>query len=290
MNQNNTSLNITEYQLPTLHLVNCNKESLTIALKSKMSAGNISTWLQSQPIVLNIKGINDQDLSSLNLEELQKTASELGFYICGISAGGDKDLANKLEIFGIKPFPEINRKNNQNKTQAEPQPQAEKATNPSEKIEEKENNSQKQPENDKEKETTKEEVQSSNVSSQNASAEPQNIAPKINPNTTLIHYGNVRSGTQLYAKGKSLVVIGNVGDGADVVADDCIFIIGKASGRIMAGASGNRDSIVYCKHFNPQLISIAGIYKANEDIGSDFIDKQILAKLNADSFNFEIQN
>lgn len=128
-----------------------------------------------------------------------------------------------------------------------------------------------------------------------AEAEPEKdetteLATEFNPENTLIHVGTVRSGTRLYAKNKSLVVIGNVGNGADVMADDCIYIFGSARGRIMAGGSCNKTSVVYCKDFNPELISIGGVYKTSEDIANEFVGRHVLAKLNADSFDFKVQD
>ena len=54
-----------------------------------------------------------------------------------------------------------------------------------------------------------------------------------------VHVGPVRSGQQLYAAGTSLVVLGSVSPGAEVIADDSIHIYGTLRGRAIAGAKGN---------------------------------------------------
>ena len=41
---------------------------------------------------------------------------------------------------------------------------------------------------------------------------------------TLVHYGAVRSGQQLYAEGGSLVVVGSVNEGGEVMADGDIHV------------------------------------------------------------------
>jgi septum site-determining protein MinD len=51
--------------------------------------------------------------------------------------------------------------------------------------------------------------------------------------------GPVRSGQQIYAAGTSLVVLGSVSPGAEVIADDSIHVYGALRGRAIAGAKGN---------------------------------------------------
>lgn len=106
---------------------------------------------------------------------------------------------------------------------------------------------------------------------------------------TMIHYGNVRSGSMIYAQNKSLIIFGNVGDGAEVIADECVFIFGRALGRVLAGAK-NKDSIVFCKHFNPQLVSINGVYCTADDLESTYVDKSILVRLKDGKLDYEVQN
>ena len=119
---------------------------------------------------------------------------------------------------------------------------------------------------------------------------PQDI-PHIetNPEVTMIHVGNVRSGNSLYAKNKSLVVIGNVGDGAEIAADDCIYVFGSVRGRIQAGGRKNTNSIIYCNDFRPQLVSIAGIYSTIENMPEKAIGKGVLVSLKDNTLEYKIQ-
>lgn len=77
---------------------------------------------------------------------------------------------------------------------------------------------------------------------------------------------NVRSGQQIYAQGCDLVVIGSVGNGAEVISDGSIHIYGKLRGRAIAGAKGNKDSAIFCSSIEAELVSIAGTYWLSEAI------------------------
>lgn len=112
---------------------------------------------------------------------------------------------------------------------------------------------------------------------------------ETNPEVTMIHVGNVRSGNSLYAKNKSLVVIGNVGDGAEIAADDCIYVFGSVRGRVQAGGRKNTNSIIYCSDFRPQLVSVAGIYSTIENMPENAIGKGVLVSLKNWTLEYKIQ-
>lgn len=77
--------------------------------------------------------------------------------------------------------------------------------------------------------------------------------------------GSLRSGQQHYAQGKSLVILGNVNQGAEVMADGDIHIHGSLKGRAMAGVQGNPDAKIICHSLEQaQLLAINGIYMLNE--------------------------
>jgi len=77
---------------------------------------------------------------------------------------------------------------------------------------------------------------------------------------------NVRSGQQVYAKDADLIVIGSVGNGAEVIADGNIHIYGQLRGRAIAGASGSEDAIIYCQKLEAELVSIAGSYWLSDQL------------------------
>lgn len=76
----------------------------------------------------------------------------------------------------------------------------------------------------------------------------------------------VRSGQQIYAEDCDLIVLNTVSPGAEVIADGCIHIYGKLSGRAIAGARGDTAARVFCRKLDAELIAIAGIYAVADQI------------------------
>lgn len=104
---------------------------------------------------------------------------------------------------------------------------------------------------------------------------------------TKVHHGNVRSGQQIYAAGGSLVIIGSVGNGAEVIADDSIHIYGSLRGRALAGARGNQQARVYCQQLEPELISIAGTYQLSDALPPEMVNKDVFVRLEQDKLIFD---
>lgn len=76
----------------------------------------------------------------------------------------------------------------------------------------------------------------------------------------------VRSGQQIYAKGKNLVILGTVSAGAEILADGDIHIYGTLRGRALAGCLGNADSHIFCRDLQAELVSVAGQYQVSETL------------------------
>ncbi|MBX3608892.1 MAG: septum site-determining protein MinC [Hydrogenophaga sp.] len=74
----------------------------------------------------------------------------------------------------------------------------------------------------------------------------------------------LRSGQQVYARGRDLVVLAQVNPGAEVIADGHIHVYAPLRGKAMAGARGNADARIFALAMAPELISIAGIYRTSE--------------------------
>ena len=74
----------------------------------------------------------------------------------------------------------------------------------------------------------------------------------------------LRSGQQVYARGADLVVLAVVSFGAEVIADGNIHVYAPLRGRAIAGARGNVDARIFSTCLEPQLVSIAGIYRTTE--------------------------
>jgi septum site-determining protein MinC len=78
--------------------------------------------------------------------------------------------------------------------------------------------------------------------------------------------GAVRSGQQIYARDRDLVVTAAVANGAEVIADGSIHIYGGLRGRAMAGAQGDEGARIFCSEFRAELVAIAGHYRVFEEI------------------------
>lgn len=74
----------------------------------------------------------------------------------------------------------------------------------------------------------------------------------------------LRSGQQVYARGRDLVVMAMVNPGAEVIADGHIHVYAPLRGKAIAGARGNGDARIIALGMDPELISIAGIYRTSD--------------------------
>lgn len=74
----------------------------------------------------------------------------------------------------------------------------------------------------------------------------------------------LRSGQQVYARGGDLVVLAAVNFGAEVIADGHIHVYAPLRGKAIAGNKGNTEARIFSTCFEPELISIAGVYRTTE--------------------------
>jgi septum site-determining protein MinC len=74
----------------------------------------------------------------------------------------------------------------------------------------------------------------------------------------------LRSGQRVYARGRDLIVLAMVNAGAEVVADGHIHVYAPLRGKAIAGATGHVGARVFALGLEPELISIAGVYRTSE--------------------------
>ena len=91
----------------------------------------------------------------------------------------------------------------------------------------------------------------------------------VGTSETTFHKGSLRSGQRLEVEG-SLVVIGDVNSGAEVIAGDNIAIIGTLRGLAHAGAKGNKEAIVAASVLDAVQIRISNIVK-EFDMDSEYV-------------------
>jgi septum site-determining protein MinC len=101
----------------------------------------------------------------------------------------------------------------------------------------------------------------------NVQPEPAAMAPAapLPPASALVIDRPLRSGQQVYARGRDLVVLSMVNPGAEVIADGHIHVYAPLRGKAIAGARGDSQARILTLCLEPELVSIAGVYRTSEN-------------------------
>ena len=97
-----------------------------------------------------------------------------------------------------------------------------------------------------------------------AAAPPQPVTAMAATNAMIIDTP-VRAGQRIYARGGDLIITAAVNNGAEVIADGSIHVYAPLNGRALAGASGNAEARIFALSMQPELVSIAGVYRTFDD-------------------------
>ena len=90
----------------------------------------------------------------------------------------------------------------------------------------------------------------------------------------------LRSGQQVYARGTDLIVMALVNHGAEVIADGNVHVYAPLRGKAIAGARGNTDARIFSTCMEPELVSIAGIYRTTDvALSADIVGKPAQVRL-----------
>ena len=90
----------------------------------------------------------------------------------------------------------------------------------------------------------------------------------------------LRSGQQVYARGRDLVVMCMVNPGAEVIADGSIHVYAPLRGKAIAGARGNTEARIVSLCLEPELLSIAGVYRTSDvPLPADILGKPTQVRL-----------
>ncbi len=99
---------------------------------------------------------------------------------------------------------------------------------------------------------------------------------KLSPSRpALVINDMVRSGRQIYAPGGDLVVTAMVSAGAELLADGHVHVYGPLRGRALAGLSGDTSARIFCLSLEAEMVSIAGLYRVNEDFEPAIVRKPV---------------
>ena len=98
----------------------------------------------------------------------------------------------------------------------------------------------------------------------------------------------VRAGQRIYARGTDLIVTAVVNNGAELIADGSIHVYAPLNGRALAGASGNPDARIFALSMQPELVSIAGVYRTfDEGFPSDLARQPTQIRLVGDRIELQ---
>ncbi|MEW7849634.1 septum site-determining protein MinC [Massilia aurea] len=121
--------------------------------------------------------------------------------------------------------------------------------------------------------------------SASASAPSQASAPALVP---MVIDTPVRAGQRIYARGTDLIVTAVVNNGAELIADGSIHVYAPLNGRALAGASGNADARIFALSMQPELVSIAGVYRTfDEGFPSDLARQPTQIRLVGDRIDIQ---
>ena len=106
------------------------------------------------------------------------------------------------------------------------------------------------------------------------------VEVQLPPLAPMIVERPLRSGQQVYAHDRDLVVLALVSYGAEVIADGHIHVYAPLRGRALAGAKGNTEARIFTTMMQAQLLAIAGVYRTTEvDFAADVAGRAAMARL-----------
>ncbi len=91
----------------------------------------------------------------------------------------------------------------------------------------------------------------------------------------------VRSGQQVVSKG-DLIILSMVSPGAEVLAHRHIHVYGALRGRALAGVTGDTSARIFCQKLEAELVSVAGQYQINEELGKEVLGQSVQIYLKDD--------
>lgn len=95
-------------------------------------------------------------------------------------------------------------------------------------------------------------------------------SPALRP--SLVITRPVRSGQQVYSDG-DLIVLSQVSEGAEVLADGHIHVYGALRGRALAGVRGDTSARIFCQSMEAELVSVAGNFVLQDSVDAKLLKK-----------------
>ena len=229
--------------LVALLLKSSNLEVLTRDLKTRF--GDIPDFFDHDPLVIDLTQLNaaarrnGTDVAPIDFPALLNLLRPYGVVPIAIKGGSPAQMADGLAA-GLIPAPDARVL-----AGSPPTPEPERQVTPSTKA----------------AATDKTPPVAAPVAAPMSVLQPM---PEV-PLGALVINKPLRSGQQIYARGRDLVVLAMVNAGAEIIADGHIHVYAPLRGKAMAGARGNTDARIFALSLEAELISIAGIYRTSEN-------------------------
>ena len=237
------SFEIKSANLPLVALLLKSTDLQTLASDLKARFGDIPDFFDHDPLVIDLTQLNaaarrnGADVEAIDFPVLLTLLRQYGVVPIAIKGGSPAQMADGLAA-GLLPAPDARVV-----AISPPTPEPERQTT-----------------------TTK---ATANIKAPAAAAQvsapvTQQPIPEA-PLGALVINKPLRSGQQIYARGRDLVVLAMVNVGAEIIADGHIHVYAPLRGKAMAGARGNTEARIFALSLEAELISIAGIYRTSEN-------------------------
>lgn len=109
---------------------------------------------------------------------------------------------------------------------------------------------------------------------------------EIGESTTIYHKGSLRSGQRIENEG-SIVIIGDLNSGAEVIAGENIIVLGRIMGLAHAGAKGNKKAIIAAEKIDTPQIRISNIVKSIQKEAEEYSVRYTFAYVKEDKIELE---
>jgi septum site-determining protein MinC len=114
------------------------------------------------------------------------------------------------------------------------------------------------------------------------------VEVQLPPRPPLVVDKPLRSGQQVYARERDLIVLALVSHGAEVIADGHIHVYAPLRGRALAGAGGNTEARIFTTAMDAQLLAIAGRYRTTDDpLPADVLGRPAMVRLDGEQLRVE---
>jgi septum site-determining protein MinC len=100
----------------------------------------------------------------------------------------------------------------------------------------------------------------------------------------------IRSGETIAYPEGDVTVLGSISSGAELVAGGSIHIYGSLRGRAIAGNENNPNARLFCRHFEPELVAINGLYCTAEEFDPALLKRPVQAWLEGNTINMSVMD